>query len=115
MIIGKRFKFEAAHHLPKYDGKCKHLHGHTYTLEVEVWSQVDAESGMVIDLHFLSEIVNKIIVGVYDHQNLNDFFVNPTVELMVRDIKDILEHAFPDGVRIESVKLQEGEGGWARV
>ena len=34
MIIIKEFDFDAAHYLPAYNGKCEHLHGHTYKLVV---------------------------------------------------------------------------------
>ena len=36
MIIGKTFTFEAAHWLPGHTGKCNALHGHTWTVEVEL-------------------------------------------------------------------------------
>lgn len=36
MIIIKEFDFDAAHYLPAYNGKCEHLHGHTYKLVVKV-------------------------------------------------------------------------------
>ena len=36
MKIGKTYSFEAAHHLPNHNGKCKNPHGHSYRLEVEV-------------------------------------------------------------------------------
>ncbi|MCI0411024.1 MAG: 6-carboxytetrahydropterin synthase, partial [Acidobacteria bacterium] len=29
MILSKRFRFEAAHRLPRYEGPCYHLHGHS--------------------------------------------------------------------------------------
>jgi 6-pyruvoyltetrahydropterin/6-carboxytetrahydropterin synthase len=113
MIIGKRFKFEAAHHLPEYEGKCASVHGHTYVLEVEVWGQV-LGNGMVMDLNTLTKCINEVI-NLYDHKDLNEMFDNPTVEIMVRRIKDIIETQLPPEVKIESIKLQEGEGGWARV
>ena len=48
MIIIKEFDFDAAHYLPAYNGKCEHLHGHTYKLVVKVEGTPDHE-GMVID------------------------------------------------------------------
>lgn len=112
MIIGKKFKFESAHSLPEYDGKCANLHGHTYILEVEVWGQKDL-SGMVIDLNKLTELV-KPVIDIYDHQLLNTLMDNPTVENLVSRIKELLELQLNNGVRLQSIKLQEGEGGWAR-
>ena len=53
MIIIKEFDFDAAHYLPAYNGKCEHLHGHTYKLVVKVEGTPDHE-GMVID--FIQEL-----------------------------------------------------------
>ena len=30
-MVSKEFTFDAAHHLFNYEGKCKSLHGHTYS------------------------------------------------------------------------------------
>ncbi|NES98612.1 MAG: 6-carboxytetrahydropterin synthase QueD, partial [Desertifilum sp. SIO1I2] len=35
-IIYKEFRFEAAHHLPHHDGKCRRLHGHSWVGRVQV-------------------------------------------------------------------------------
>ena len=35
MKVLKEFEFDAAHYLPSYNGKCEHLHGHTYRLVAE--------------------------------------------------------------------------------
>ena len=61
-----------AHALQGYDGPCKHLHGHSYTLEVTVSGEpvIDRSSpklGMVIDFGDLKRLVNKHIIDVYDH------------------------------------------------
>ena len=47
MIVLKEFEFDAAHYLPSYNGKCEHLHGHTYKLVVKVDGVPDME-GMVL-------------------------------------------------------------------
>jgi 6-pyruvoyltetrahydropterin/6-carboxytetrahydropterin synthase len=66
----KRFTFEAAHYLEGYDGKCGHVHGHSYVVEVTVGSTklIDsgAEKGMVMDLVRVKEVVNPII-DHFDH------------------------------------------------
>ena len=56
MIIIKEFDFDAAHYLPAYNGKCEHLHGHTYKLVVKVEGTPDHE-GMVIDFIKLKKLV----------------------------------------------------------
>ena len=66
-------------------------HGHNYVVEVSVAGQPDAVTGMVMDLKILKELLNREVVGPYDHRFLNyetppfDRIV-PTAENMARDI-----------------------------
>ena len=48
MICLKEFDFDAAHFLPNYNGKCEHLHGHTYKLVVKVEGTPDHEAWFLI-------------------------------------------------------------------
>ncbi len=111
MIIGKSFKFEAAHHLPHH-WKCGQTHGHTYTVKVEVSGRVNTASGMVMDLNDLSEMV-KPLLGIWDHSDLNSYFEVPTCERLCDYLFESLECHLPEGLRIHSVLIQEGEGGYA--
>ena len=54
-------------------GKCanKNWHGHNYTLFVTVEGTVDPDTGYVIDLKILSDIIKDRIVDKMDHKNLN--------------------------------------------
>jgi len=83
--ITKRFTFEAAHELPWHGGKCKHLHGHSYKLEVTLEGELN-HNEIVVDFDDLTVIVNEMVVKRYDHQYLNDFFRNPTAEMIAREI-----------------------------
>lgn len=47
-LISRDFKFDAAHKLEKYHGKCESLHGHTYRIRVTLCGEPD-EEGMIID------------------------------------------------------------------
>jgi len=47
------------------------FHGHNYDLEVTVIGEVDALTGMVIDLKLLKEIIKVEIEDRFDHKNLN--------------------------------------------
>ena len=78
------FDFPAAHRLPLYDGPCVRMHGHNYKLRVTVRGSPDATSGMLMDFELIRRIVQEHVVGVVDHQVLNDFVENPTAENMVR-------------------------------
>jgi len=54
-------------------GKCANRqgHGHNYTLEVTVKGNVDPESGFVVDLKAMKDIMEQEVVSVYDHRHLN--------------------------------------------
>ena len=107
LSVTKRFEFEAAHHLPDYDGICQNLHGHSYKLEVEVGLQSFqglSKTGIIIDFKLLKEIVNEKVISVYDHEDLNEHFDNPTAENMVVWISHILWHEFKNH-NIELIKV----------
>ena len=65
MRVAKRFRWEAAHRLPWHDGPCRHLHGHSYAMEVTVEGPVDAQ-GMVIDFQEVKRAI-KPLVEAWDH------------------------------------------------
>jgi 6-pyruvoyltetrahydropterin/6-carboxytetrahydropterin synthase len=81
VAITKGFTFEAAHQLPWHEGKCRNLHGHSYRLEVTVAGPIN-ENGVVADFADVGSVVKRVVIEKYDHQNLNDFFDNPTAELL---------------------------------
>ena len=82
--ITKRFDFDAAHHLPKlpFNHKCRHMHGHTYRVDVICRGPLD-ERGFVVDY---AEIVEawEPIHELIDHKVLNDVegLENPTTEVL---------------------------------
>jgi len=78
MRVCKIFRFDAAHYLPEYEGKCRNMHGHTWTLEVEVSGSV--RKGMVMDFAVLKSLVKEKVIDCLDHSLLNDIIPNPTCE-----------------------------------
>src|SRR5210317_1043455 len=40
MLISKTFKFDAAHKIPNYNGKCSQLHGHTWKLVITLEGEI---------------------------------------------------------------------------
>lgn len=97
MKVCRRITFNAAHRLFRPDwsdeknnavfGKCNNpnFHGHNYTLEVWVEGDIDPETGYLVDLKVLKEIIKEEILSRFDHRNLNldciEFAsLNPTVE-----------------------------------
>ena len=119
MIIGKRFKIDAAHYLPEYLGKCREMHGHTWYITVEVEGKIRAggpTDGMVIDLNELSTAVHCIL-DRWDHRLLNEFFPEaeaPTCERLTQEIALRLQEYLPSEIFVHEVRVQEGEGGYAR-
>ncbi len=79
MFVSKEFKFDAAHNLVRYHGKCEKLHGHTYKLRVTLEGSLN-EDGMVCDFVELKKTVNDLIVSKLDHNYINDLIEQPTAE-----------------------------------
>lgn len=81
--IAKEFRFEAAHSLPSVpDGHpCRHIHGHSYRVEIAVRGPVEQPAGWVMDFADISDAV-KPLVEQLDHTLLNDApgLTNPTAE-----------------------------------
>ena len=125
MIVTARLTFSAAHrlHNPDRDAawnretydKCDNPggHGHNYALEVSVSGPIDPETGMVIDLKRLKDIMRDRVIDRVDHRNLNtdvDFLrgVVPTAENLARCFWQQLAPAIPNGELYEIV-LEETE------
>lgn len=102
MILIKEFKFDAAHNLIKYHGKCERLHGHTYRLVVKL-EGTPGEEGMIYDFVRLKELVKEEILTEFDHHYINDFIEQPTAENMAVYIWDKLEPL----VKTENANLYE--------
>lgn len=83
MKVCRRETFNAAHRLFRPDwsdqkndevfGKCNNpnFHGHNYVLETWVEGEVDSDTGFLIDLKILKEIIQKEVTEKFDHKNLN--------------------------------------------
>lgn len=125
MIVTARLTFSAAHrlHNPKYGAdwnrdtydKCDNPkgHGHNYAIQVSVKGKIDPETGMVIDLKRLKDIMRERVIDRVDHTNLNedvDFLsgVIPTAENLARAFWQQLAPAIDRGQLYEIV-LQETE------
>ena len=54
-------------------GKCSYenYHGHNYELIVKLTGDIDPETGMLMDLSILKNIIKKEVEDVLDHKNLN--------------------------------------------
>lgn len=125
MIVSARLDFSAAHrlHNPARDAawnrqtydKCDNPagHGHNYVIQVSVRGTINPETGMVIDLKKLKDIVRREVVDRVDHRNLNedvDFLrgVVPTAENLARCFWQQLAPAIEEG-SLHEIVLQETE------
>lgn len=101
MRITKEFNFEAAHILPWHKGLCQNLHGHSYKLFVTIEGPLN-KNGIIMDFGDLKKIVQKKIIDKYDHSYLNNYFENPTCEIMVRKFLSILKSS----LRVETITVR---------
>ena len=110
VTVTRRLRFNAAHRVfnPALSddenaatfGKCNNpnWHGHNYDLEVSVEGDIDTNTGYVLDLSKLRDIVEREIIDKVDHKNFNldvDFMrgIIPTAENIVVQFWQILEPA----------------------
>lgn len=119
--VYRKAHFNAAHRLnnPNWTaeknksvfGKCNndHFHGHNYNLEVKVTGEVDEETGYVMDVKILADLIKEEIEDRFDHKNLNldteEFkSLNPTAEniaiVIYRILREKLDDAFDLQVRL---------------
>ena len=125
--FGRRYRLSASHRLhsdtltPEENqaayGKCNnpHGHGHNYVVEVLVGGPVDRETGMVVNLAVLDEVVRNRVTDRFDHTNLNldPLFANrvPTTENLCRAVFGLLKGALPAG-ELEYVRVEETENNF---
>ena len=130
--VTRRLEFDAAHRVLGHQGKCRHLHGHRYSIEVMVEDKELDSLGMVVDFSDIKTILGRWIDENLDHNvilNGDDFLVellresklerdpfvmddNPTAEniakLIFDQAKNLLEH-----LSIVNVRVFETPNCWA--
>lgn len=105
--LTKEFRFEAAHRLPRHDGKCARLHGHSWKMRVVVQGENLQPSGpkvgMLQDYADISKVVNPLIESALDHHYLNETLgiSDPTSEHVALWAFNTLKPILPGLVAIE--------------
>jgi 6-pyruvoyltetrahydropterin/6-carboxytetrahydropterin synthase len=122
--VTRRVHFSAAHRLYRPDwsdernreifGACSNPlgHGHNYEVDVTVDGEVDPETGYVMDLKVLRDLLEERVIGDLDHRNLNLEVpwlegLNPTTENLVVAIWKRLVPSLPGGIRLVRIVLWE--------
>jgi 6-pyruvoyltetrahydropterin/6-carboxytetrahydropterin synthase len=125
IAVFRKEHFNAAHrlHNPAWSdeknkevfGKCNnlHFHGHNYELIVRVTGEVDPNTGYVVDMKILSDIIKEHVLDKFDHKNLNldteEFKnLNPTAENIVFVIYNILREKLDNQYELK-ITLYETE------
>ena len=84
VTISRKAHFNAAHRLYRKDwsdaqnisifGKCSnpHYHGHNYELIAHITGEIDSETGYVMDMKVLKDLIKEKIEDAFDHKNLNE-------------------------------------------
>lgn len=136
--ISKEFNFDMAHALLGYDGLCRNIHGHSYTLIVTVKGKpiIDDDSpknGMLIDFGDLKKLIKENITNDYDHALvLNDKSPSslitelkkhydkivltpyqPTTENMLDDLAKRIRELLPGHLTLIKLHLRETETSYA--
>ena len=127
IYLTRRERFSAAHRLFNPDlndeeneaiyGPCANpnWHGHNYTLWITIRGEVNSETGYVVDLKQMSQIIRNKVIAKLDHKNINmevDFMAGQfvsTENLAMGIWKELVPSLTDLGVELHCVKLQETE------
>ncbi|MBU3823037.1 6-carboxytetrahydropterin synthase [Flavobacteriaceae bacterium XHP0103] len=118
VTVSRKAHFNAAHRLYRKDwsdekneavfGKCSNpnFHGHNYELIVSVTGDIDKETGYVIDIKILKDIIYNEVEEPFDHKNLNievpEFKdLNPTAENIAVVIYNKIKPNLPPHLELE--------------
>ena len=85
--ITKEFRFEGAHALPGYDGRCRNIHGHSYLMYVTVKGEPlngtsSPKEGMVVDFKELKAVV-------YSESIKTDDYFAQTLNVLAENIQEL--------------------------
>ena len=103
-------EFSAAHNLRAYQGKCEHLHGHNWRVDLRLAGSRLNNKGMLLDFVEAKRILAEVL-DPFDHAYLNEVppfdRLNPSSENMARIIAGAVARRVPKGVRVASVTCWE--------
>ena len=130
IYITRRERFSAAHKLSKSDwsdeknyevfGKCANpnWHGHNYDLYVTVKGEVKSETGFVMDLKVLSDLIKDRVIQHLDHKNINldttfmEGVMASTENICIAIWDQLADEIAKYGATLHYLKLQETENNF---
>ncbi len=126
-FFGRRYTLSAAHRLHSDAlsleenratyGKCNnpHGHGHNYVIEVLAAGEVDPETGMVLNMAMLDDVVRTRVLERFDHTNLNQdgLFTSrvPTTENLCKAVFELLDGSLSPAT-LHHVRVEETENNF---
>lgn len=134
--VTKIFRFEAAHAIHGYAGKCRNIHGHSYKLYITVASKIPVDeyipaTGILFDFKDLKHLVNEAVIEKLDHrlllseaylaehpalrelENVTACEMEPTAENLLLFIRKNLQEALPQGIELCELKIYETADSYA--
>jgi 6-pyruvoyltetrahydropterin/6-carboxytetrahydropterin synthase len=131
--ITKIFRFEMAHALWNYTGKCRNIHGHSYVLYVTLagnplCEKGHPEDGMLMDFGKLKKLIKSNVIDEFDHafvindnspqapdfdhmklpfENVKKVSFQPTSENLIIHFAGIISQLLPETITLYSLKLSE--------
>ena len=134
MTISKDIKFDCAHMLSNYEGKCANLHGHTYHGTVTLYGSPLNETSMVLDYNNIKYVIDRFDHAIiFSERSLRndaetalykwaDTYGMKYVEMLsgkstAESLATEIAHYFVEFPNVDSahVKLSETDGSWAAV
>ncbi len=120
----RRVRFAAGHHYIRRDwsvernrevfGARHEPHGHNYELEITVAGDIDPETGFLVNLSALDDMLEKEVVERLDQRSLNlaipeirEGDMIPSTESLARWFWSLLEPRIPGEARLVRVRLYE--------
>ncbi len=120
--LTKQYKFCAAHRYwnPNWSeaknyeifGEDVRIHGHNYILDITINGPINEDSGFIINIFALNEIINQHVIRVMDHSQIQSDIKwfdkkQPSTENMVVFIWEQIANKIPKPANLYSIKLRE--------
>lgn len=118
-LLTRRVGFTAQHRYPFGAWASQDFHEHRYTCDVTVGGEIDPETGFVVDLQTLDDVIAEVVVARFHQKNINcdvpefeEGRLVPSGENLARFIFERMEEALGDRGTMTQVRVAEDETLW---